>query len=94
MQSKAINDVEVQLLIEMNLIELYSDIHAVGCFTCSDDDFDDDECVDICHDTRVTLSPTEWKVFFSDTKQSIDHGCGHAIINVLNHATQTSILPF
>ena len=33
--SKSIDDIEVFLELEQSLMELYSELHATGCFTCS-----------------------------------------------------------
>ena len=35
MMSKSIDDIEVFLELEQSLMELYSELHATGCFTCS-----------------------------------------------------------
>ena len=88
MRSNAIDDIEAQLQVENSLIDLYTDIHAVGCFTCSGQESNnDDECIDICHDPNALLSKEEWDSFFEDNDEEIDLGCGHAIISVLDIAT-------
>ena len=95
MRSNAIDDIEAQLQMENNLIDLYTDIHAVGCFTCSgQESLNEDECIDICNDSNGLLSREDWDSYFDDFDSEIDHGCGHAIISVLDTATQTSILSF
>ena len=84
MQSRSIEDVVTFLEMEEGLLELYSELHAAGCFKCSTsmsashnsvyDYADDTECVDIC-DPNADYSPlssVEWKAFFS-TPPGWDH---------------------
>ena len=57
MKSKSIDDIVTFMEMEEDLMELYSQLHATGCFKCSTSDkyntFDpnvnaDDECIDLC----------------------------------------------
>ena len=59
--SKSIDDIEVFLELEQSLMELYSELHATGCFTCSasnsayvtdlDDYVSSNSCIDLCDPT-------------------------------------------
>ena len=61
MMSKSIDDIEVFLELEQSLMELYSELHATGCFTCSasnsayvadpDDYATNNKCIDLCDPT-------------------------------------------
>ena len=54
MKSQSIDDIVTFLEMEENLLELYSSLHATGCFKCSTSDLasveymDVDECIDLC----------------------------------------------
>ena len=62
--------------MEEGLMELYSQLHATGCFKCSTsgnssstynyDYADDTECVDLCSPagSDPPLTSTEWREFF------------------------------
>ena len=55
-QTKIINDIVTFLEVEEDLLELYTDLHATGCFTCTSSgliphshiDASDEECIDLC----------------------------------------------
>ena len=94
MRSNLIDDIEVQLQTEYNLIELYSDLNSVGCFSCSDQQQHSDQCIDICASDQSQLTRSEWNNFFEDSNDQIDLGCGHVIMSLFSPATQTSVLQF
>ena len=57
MRSQSIDDIVTFMEMEEDLMELYSELHATGCFKCSTSDwynkFDpnvntDDDCIDLC----------------------------------------------
>ena len=58
MKSKSIDDIVTFMEMEEDLMELYSQLHATGCFKCSTsykynqfdlDTIADDECIDLCN---------------------------------------------
>ena len=89
MRSKAFDPNGVQPQKEVDAMDLYQNILEVGCFTCSNyAHTDEEECIDICHDSRVSISPNEWQSLFSDTDPSRYHGCEHALKVVFDLETQ------
>ena len=81
MMSKSIDDIEVYFELESSLIELYSELHATGCFTCStsisahvadpDDYADSNSRVDICEPTsKWSLTGAEWSKTFDMSSDS------------------------
>ena len=90
--------------MEDELLELYSQIHATGCFRCSTSELatnayndNSDECIDLCSLKYQTAQ--EWSEFFisspeKDSIFNIDQGCGNALITILNSLTRTGALTF
>ena len=52
MKSQSIDDIVTFLEMEEELLELYTELHATGCFTCSSSNLasndNNEECIDLC----------------------------------------------
>ena len=98
MTSNSIDDIEDFLEMEESLLELYTEVHATGCFKCSSstnaqrayphDYSAAHECYDLCDSASVwSLTGQEWDSYFirtddADPQMTIDASCGRAFLAI------------